>query len=206
MGATRSVKLGYGGRIASVSNFASVGRHDEILHAMESPNNAVSAGEKSDEDITTADTPENLSPTAISRVAENVRKISLIREDIERIATHPTYGFLRDNPKTTESVVIELEDLAKNHDNPEKCSVRSISYETLVDRYKRNFEQNNDATQSSGTRWTTFRFLSLRRIQNNDMICALWFWRIMCLILTITIVVLVIMTRVPVKNVYHIYE
>lgn len=172
---------------------------------MESPKNVVPVGETCDEDITTADTPENLSPTAITRVAENVRKISLIREDIERIATHPVYGFLCDNPKLAESVTIDLEDSEKNRDNPEKGSVRSISYETLVDLCKRNFEKTNDATQSSGTRWRAFRFQSLK-IQNNDMIFALWFWRIMCLILTITIVVLVIMTRVPVKNIYYTYQ
>lgn len=172
---------------------------------MESPKKEVPAGETCDENITTADTPENLSPTAIARVAENVRKISLIRQDIERIATHPMYGFLGDNPKSAESVTIDLEDLAKNRDNPEKGSVRSISYETLVHLCKRNLEKTNDATQSSGTRWRAFKFLSIR-IQNNDMIFALWFWRIMCLILTITIIVVVIMTRIPVQNVYYTYQ
>lgn len=165
---------------------------------MESPNNAVPVAGKCDGDITTVDTPENLSPTAIARVAENVRKISLIREDIERIATHPTYGFL-------ESVSIDLEDSAKNRYNPDKSSVRSISYETLVDLCKKNFEKTNHATQSSGTRRTAFKFLSIRSFQNNDMIYALWFWRIMCLILTVTIVVLVIMIRKPVRYFFPDY-
>lgn len=172
---------------------------------MENSDNAVPAAEKCDEDITTTSSLENLSPTAIARLAENVRTLSLIREDIERMAMHPTYGFLCGNPELTPSVTVDIEDSAKNRETPDEGSVRSISYEALVGLFNKKFEETNDARQSSGTRKTTFNFLSVRTFQYNDTICALWYWTAMALLLIVTIVVLVITTRLSVRNIFYTF-
>lgn len=69
----------------------------------------------------------------------------------------------------------------------------------------RTFEdKDRNTSKTSPTRWVSFS--KKAREGCSCTLGSLWMWRILCLILAVTLAVLLIYTKRPVYNVYHIYN
>lgn len=161
------------------------------------------------EDITSEDIPEDRPPSSVASSTEITTRINIIPNDNVPMEKVAVYGIPDRSAERLgewrEPVVMNLEQLKLNRDSPSQRSYCPQTYESLVNLYKEALEKKDE--EAKKTIKTKLASLKNELEKHKTAIArALCFWKILCLILTIVIVVFLILMRLPVQNTYYLYE
>lgn len=177
------------------------------MDAMENPNH-IFTGLTSEKDVRIHRGTEPEPSTSRARRINKEEKIDINTDDaieMEDLGKDSTDKNVDTTAETLDNHLLinghELQNIA-NEPSELPQHIRSLS---PTDDIFRTFEDKDRKTNKTlSTRW-----LSFCKAGQDGWSCTLgnlWMWRILCLILVFVIVVLIIYTKRPVYNYYHIYS
>lgn len=177
------------------------------MDAMENPNH-IFTGLKSGTDVRVhRPAPAIPSTSRTNRICEE-EKIDIYRDDaieMEDIGKNTTDKNVDITGETLEDRLFinghELQNIV-NQPNELPEYIKALG---STDDIFRTFEDKDlNTNKTSSTKWVSFS--KKARDGWSCRLGSLWMWRILCLILAVTIAILLIFTKRPVHNHYHIYH
>lgn len=180
------------------------------MDAMENPNH-IFTGLTSGIDVRVHRSAPAIPSTSRARQVCEEEKIEIYKDDaIELEAIEmDAMGENTENVDTTaetldDRLCINGHELQNIVNGPDELPEYIISLGPADDIFRTFEDKDRTSKKTSPSRWVSFS--KKARDGWSCTLGSLWMWRILCLILAVTLAVLVIYTKRPRYNVYHIYH
>nr|AGQ20202.1 AsIV-cont00088-ORF1 [Apophua simplicipes ichnovirus] len=138
-------------------------------------------------------------PKMIANITEKMKEMNRVSNDIEALVRHPIYGCVQKIQKEPVISWKNLEKAVENRDTPGSEPSRLTSDETGFHRNASVLQlQNHSENQRTvSNKWTVFK----TKIQGTDGMDeidkAIWFWRLMCVVLSVGLGILMYEVSLP---------
>lgn len=146
---------------------------------------------------------EHGTPKIMASISEKLKEMSCVSNDIEAIVQHPIYGCVQKHPNMPELSWKNLEKAVKNRDSPGSHVSHSTSGESIVHHYAAALQNDScEKQKTTGSKWNALMVEVRTKMENDDIDRAIWFWRLMSLILSVGLGVLIYETWTLVTESY----